>query len=250
MNNVVITRSKNQILDISEMITQLGMNPVEFPCIEIDSSSYKDSLYVELTNLNTYDWILFTSRNTIQVLNEIILENQMDIDWKKIKVGAVGPETKKMLINIFDVEHVFTPKIFNVKSFTDELPIMPEEKILIPQSKIADSSIVNNLQEKDILVKKIIAYDLKVGTEGENVPKMLKENTVDAVIFTSGSTVTNFVKRTYPEDSKNTPVFCMGETAYNEALKEGFNFVFKPDKSTLIDTVNLLRDYFIEASSE
>ena len=43
MNNVVITRSKNQILDISEMITQLGMNPVEFPCIEIDSSSYKDS---------------------------------------------------------------------------------------------------------------------------------------------------------------------------------------------------------------
>ena len=55
MNNVVITRSKNQILDISEMITQLGMNPVEFPCIEIDSSSYKDSLYGELTNLNTYD---------------------------------------------------------------------------------------------------------------------------------------------------------------------------------------------------
>ena len=79
MNNVVITRSKNQILDISEMITQLGMNPVEFPCIEIDSSSYKDSLYGELTNLNTYDWILFTSRNTIQVLNEIILENQMEV---------------------------------------------------------------------------------------------------------------------------------------------------------------------------
>ena len=100
------------------------------------------------------------------------------------------------------------------------------------------------------MVKKIIAYDLKLGTGGENVPKMLKENTVDAVIFTSGSTVTNFVKRTYPEDSKNTPVVCMGETAYNEALKEGFNFVFKPDKSTLIDTVNLLRDYFIEASSE
>ncbi len=250
MKNIVITRSKSQISDISEIITELGMNPIEYPCIEVDSSNYKKNLLAELTKLDCYEWILFTSRNTIQVLNEIILENKIDINWSKIKVGAVGPETNKMLINTFEIKKVFTPMKSGVKNFIEELPILKHERVLVPQSKVADNEIVEKLSEKGIYLKKIIAYDIKTGSGGEDVPQMLKENTIDAVIFTSGSTVTNFLKRTYPEKPNNTPVFCMGETAYNEALKEGFNFVFKPDKSTLIDTVNLLKNYFIEESSE
>ena len=46
MNNVVITRSKNQISDISEMITDLGMNPVEFPCIKLTHRVTK-KIYME-----------------------------------------------------------------------------------------------------------------------------------------------------------------------------------------------------------
>ena len=250
MKNIVITRSINQISDISELLTDFGMNPVQFPCIEIDSLEYKENLFKELEMLDNYDWILFTSRNTVKVISEIINENQMKINWNHIKVGAIGPETGKMLSNALKISEVFTPESSNFKSFTDELPIMINEKVLVPQSKIADNKIVDNLEKKNIFVQKIIAYDLKLGSGGENVPKMLKENSIDAVIFTSGSTVTNFLKRTHPENSKNTPVFCMGETAYKMALKEGFNFVFKPNKSTLIDTVGLLKNYFIEASRE
>src|SRR5579871_5521042 len=62
---ILVTRAAHQAGKLSQGLRELGATPVEVPVLDI---LFLDSLDECLPNIQQYDWILFTSANTVRAL--------------------------------------------------------------------------------------------------------------------------------------------------------------------------------------
>src|SRR5581483_90790 len=70
MKRILVTRAAHQAGKLSDELRANGFEPVEVPVLEIQAPASYDALDSALRDLNTYDWLVFTSVNTIQVIVE------------------------------------------------------------------------------------------------------------------------------------------------------------------------------------
>ena len=64
--NIIITRSKEGILDIKKIFTSKGANIYDFPAISIGDPDDFNSLDEALNQINDFHWIIFSSSNGIK----------------------------------------------------------------------------------------------------------------------------------------------------------------------------------------
>ena len=62
---VLVTRAAHQAAELSEGLRALGAEPVEVPVLDIRLTSDVALLDRVLQRLDRYDWLLFTSANTL-----------------------------------------------------------------------------------------------------------------------------------------------------------------------------------------
>jgi uroporphyrinogen-III synthase len=67
---VLVTRAAHQAGQLSQALSALGAEPVEVPVLEIRPPQSFDSLDRALRRLGSYDWLIFTSANTVRALVE------------------------------------------------------------------------------------------------------------------------------------------------------------------------------------
>ena len=64
---ILVTRAAHQAGKLSEGLRALGAEPVEVPVLEIQpAESFDATRYWRLRRLDTYDWLVFTSANTVR----------------------------------------------------------------------------------------------------------------------------------------------------------------------------------------
>jgi len=120
------------------------------------------------------------------------------------------------------------------------------EKILLPQSELAPDTLALELSKRGADVTVVDAYRNMIGSGGEDVPALLRQNRIDAVTFTSGSTVENFIERIAPQTAFDVPAICIGSSSATIALHAGFTSVHYPENYTIPDMVKLLSNFFEE----
>src|SRR6185437_4649834 len=67
---VLVTRAAHQAGKLSEGLRALGAEPVEVPVLEIRPPHDFAPLDAALRQLNSYDWLIFTSANTVSAVME------------------------------------------------------------------------------------------------------------------------------------------------------------------------------------
>ncbi|HCQ03869.1 MAG TPA: HemD protein, partial [Candidatus Latescibacteria bacterium] len=80
---VLVTRSREQASDLSTRLIRLGAEPIEAPVIRIEDPEDWTSLDQALAQITTYDWLIFTSTNSIDQFFKRFFE-------KALKVGALA----------------------------------------------------------------------------------------------------------------------------------------------------------------
>ncbi len=75
--------------------------------------------------------------------------------------------------------------------------------------------------------------ELSSGKEAAIVRDSLKEGNIDIIVFTSSSTVNNFVKLVGDVDLSGTKVACIGPLTANEAEKSGMKADVIPKEHTI-----------------
>ena len=65
---VLVTRSRTQSADLVELLERAGAEAVEVPTIEIQPVEDFSEVDTELARLTEYDWVVFTSTNTVEQL--------------------------------------------------------------------------------------------------------------------------------------------------------------------------------------
>src|SRR6185503_2169292 len=91
---ILVTRATHQAGKLSEGLRAAGADPVEVPVLEIVPPLSYDPLDTALRNFTAYDWLIFTSANTVRALIERFAAcGIVPGDEIKTEIAVVGKAT-------------------------------------------------------------------------------------------------------------------------------------------------------------
>ncbi len=87
------------------------------------------------------------------------------------------------------------PDTHTGEALAAELLRMPGKRLLLPQADLAPATLRDQLAAAGLEVTALAAYRTVMGQGGVDLPALLRAGQVDAITFTSGSTVSNCLAR-------------------------------------------------------
>ncbi len=236
--NIIVTRSREQASDFALALDELGANVIELPVIKVvESDSYKklDEAIVRQTEDKYYDWIIFTSVNSVLYFADRLDKKGLDhriLDGTKI--AAIGTSTAAALKER-SVKADLVPKEFKAEGLIDAFGDAKGLKILMPRAKVAREVIPNALKDAGARLDVVDAYQNILDPEGKKRAESLDE-TIDVVTFTSSSTVENFLEilgDKKDEVLKDAKIAVIGPITAKTAKERGLNVDAIADKYTI-----------------
>ncbi len=202
---IVITRARSQASDLVSRLSKLGASCIEIPTIEISPPRDIKPLQQSIENLNQYDWIVFTSVNGVKFFFDTLAEMGKDVRaLGHLKFACIGPVTKDRLKDHGIVSDIL-PETYQAESVVQAFSSVDikNKKILLPRAKVARTILPEELSKMGALVDEVTAYETSLNAEGkQDLMELLKHHEIDAVTFTSSSTVSNFMSFFHSEDEK------------------------------------------------
>lgn len=189
---IVVTRAREQASDLTQRLAVLGADVVEFPVIRPVALPPDPAI---LDQIGSYDWIIFTSANTIPFLMQQLFESGRDIRaLGSAQIGSMGPGTTAAL-EAAGLRVDFQPTKFVAEQVLEQFPELPAgQRILIPRAKQARDVLPEGLRQRGLHVDIYPVYETLPDSEGaEELRKSLSAGDIDVICFTSSSTVTNFI---------------------------------------------------------
>jgi uroporphyrinogen-III synthase len=192
---VLVTRAAHQAGKLSDGLRALGAEPVEVPVLEIQPPADVAPLDRALRGLSGYDWLIFTSANTVRALVE--RSASLGISFERAaqpQVAAIGEATAAAARNAgFAVAVV--PENYLAESLAASLAGQTAGKrILLARAEIARDVLPDALRAAGAEVEVVDAYR---NVLPEDAPELLWRALhagIDAATFTSSSSVTHLAE--------------------------------------------------------
>lgn len=248
---IVVTRAREQGSSLVRLLEDLGANCIQCPSIRIiPPNSWKD-LDRSILRLGHYDWIIFTSVNGVRYFLERLKAKKRDMrDLRGINICAIGPKTAEELENL-GLSLDFIPKEYVSEAVVDGLKKkgISGKRVLIPRAEVARKVLPDQLRALGVSVDIVTAYKTVKPKEMKQDLKRLFENKViDLIIFTSSSTVKNFVslleKGRFKDQLGGITVACIGPITAETAKKLGMKVHIVPKEYTIPALVDAIVKHF------
>jgi uroporphyrinogen III methyltransferase / synthase len=247
---VVVTRARAQAGELSGELEALGAEVFEFPTIEILPPEDFGPLDEAIRDLDSFDWIVFTSVNGVEAFVGRLKYHGLDLRAvpRRAKAAAIGPATAER-VERAGLRVDVTPKEYKAEALIEALEGVSLEgkKVLIPRAKVAREILPEKLREAGAKVVVPPAYESVPSSEGKERLKGLLENSeVDCVTFTASSTVENFV-RAFGEEVAGqlllqTRVACIGPITADTARGHSIQVDAEAGEYTIPGLVNTVTD--------
>lgn len=195
---VVVTRTRQQVSDLSVKLEEQGARVIEAPTIEIVPPADWTKVDEALAKAHTYDWVIFTSQNGVSSTRDRIFELGRDVRiFGQAKVGAIGDVTAAAIREQLCLNVDLCPTSFVAEALADELIAQGAKgkRFLLLRAEIARPILREKLQEAGAAeVNDVPVYETKAA---QSLPPVLLEALAEKqaqwVTFTSSSTAKNFV---------------------------------------------------------
>ena len=248
---VMITRPRLQAEALTHKLQALGAEVLEFPTIETRPPEDYAALDAAIMDLQSYDWVIFTSVNGVeQFLSRARHLDKTITESKTMRYAAIGPETAKRL-EAAGIHNCLVPKRYQAEGILEMLApeSMRDKKVLIPRAAKAREILPDALRQWGAKVDVVEAYRTVVPTEGMSELKiLLSGHKVDVITFTSSSTVTNFVRlreaKNLKEALSGVSVACIGEITKKTVEDLGGQADIVAAESTIDGLIRAIVEYF------
>ncbi len=186
---IVVTRARGQASELSERLQTLGACVLEIPTIEIHPPADTAPLDRAIANLGSYDWLIFTSANGVRFFVERLDRSAADLRSLRARICAIGPATRAAIealhlkVDLMGQEYVAESLLAAFEPHD-----LSGKRILLPRAAVARDLIPEELARRGAHVDVAEAYRTLPPEARPDLPA-----DVDAVTFTSSSTVQNFV---------------------------------------------------------
>lgn len=251
---IVVTRAPHQAAEMADLLRRYGAEPLFYPCIDIASPADGAQLDAALNKAakGTFDWLVVTSANTVAILAQRLAGLHLSLE--KLPVAAVGPQTAQAVEDKLGLEVQIVAEKHMAEGLAAALPSVRGLRIFLPQSEIARPVLADSLREAGAQVTTVDAYRTVIGQGGDAVPEMLARGQVEAITFTSSSTVRNFLKRLVEEGGRRQDLqgVCLagiGPITAKTMKENGLPMAVVPREYTLPALVDALESYFLDRRS-
>ncbi|MEM7536217.1 MAG: uroporphyrinogen-III synthase [Chloroflexota bacterium] len=250
--NIAITRAVHQAGRQARLLESLGASVFHYPCIDIvpprDTTSLDAALRAVVTG--GFQWMVLTSTNTINILAQRMAALDIQASqFKQLKIATIGSVTQEAVETMLGLSADLVPEKFVAESLAASMQVQSGDKIFLPQSEIARPTLAEALRSAGAALTTVTAYHNVVASGGDPVPVMLWEGKIDAITFTSESTVRYFSHRITQEGGTldmldDVCVACIGPVTTKAARQFGLTVDAMPETHTVDGLVDSLVDYF------
>jgi uroporphyrinogen III methyltransferase / synthase len=249
---VVVTRARAQAGELSVELERLGAEVFEFPTIEVRQPDDFGPLDAAIRDLDSFDWLVFTSVNGVEAFVERLERHELDLRAvpRDAKVAAIGPATAER-VREAGLRVDVVPREFRAEALIGELSgdSLAGKKVLIPRARVAREILPEKLREAGAEVVVPPAYESVPSSEGrDELARRLEAGEVDCVTFTASSTVENFVGAFGEGEARRllagTRVACIGPITADTARGRGIRVDVEAREYTIPGLVEAVADLF------
>jgi uroporphyrinogen III methyltransferase/synthase len=232
----VVTRAAGQSDQLVHQLQELGAQAFAVPTIAFTDPDDFGPWVQAVARISEFTWTLFTSPNGVDFFVKRLCQSGLDLrSLGQCKLACIGPATAKALsrhglkCDLLPTEYVAEGLL---EALQAELgPELRGQRILLPRAQVARTVLPDALTRAgaDVLVApvyKTVAPDLSSLPDGEA-----------SLLFTSSSTVTNWVQTTGRLD---WPCYCIGPITAQTASEQGLRVLGVADPYTIEGLVQLL----------
>jgi uroporphyrinogen III methyltransferase/synthase len=251
---IVVTRSREQAGELIDMLEERGAEAVAAPTIRIVPPEDDTPLVEACAHAGSFDWIVFTSANGVDAFMTRLLAGHDVRALKGVRVCTAGSSTAARLRQ-YGIRADLTPAEFRAEALLEALREtggLAGLRVLLPHADIGREVLGEGLRAAGAEVTEVIAYRTVLATperETDNdLYRMLLDRQIDAVTFTSASTVRNFAHIIGEEQAadllRTTVVAAIGPVTAEAAQQLGIETHVMPARYTIPDLVDALVEYF------
>ncbi len=252
---IVVTRARAQSSDLVKILSDLGAERLECPTIKIVPPEDWKPLDVAIESLSTYDWIVFTSVNGVEIFFKRLFALNKDVRaLSRIYTAAIGPATSKKLSE-FGFKTDIVPESYRAESVVEAFNNIniKGKRILLPRAKEARPILSVELGKMEAEVDEVFVYCTeKVYDHADVLLKQLAEGKIDLITFTSSSTAKNF-KALLPDEKfetlmKDVTIASIGPITTDTAKNLGFDVQIEAESFTIPGLCKAICQYYLEMS--
>jgi uroporphyrinogen III methyltransferase / synthase len=257
--SILVTRAASQAEEITNLLIERGATVIHRPMITfIEPADWRD-LDTAIDTLaknepsHGFNWLVFTSGNAADFFLKR-LETRFEDGVRLLRgkqVCAVGHATARILssrdiaVNVTAAESTAEGTLRALVDYIGGEEKVSGLKFLIPRSTIARDFLPSALRNLGGVVDDAEAYQTVAPVmDRESTVALFEDSHVDAVVFTSPSTVTNFAAVVQREDLsdllRDVVVACIGPTTARTAADFRLLNVVLPDEYNIPALVEAL----------
>jgi uroporphyrinogen III methyltransferase / synthase len=249
---ILITRPREQASRFAALLREYGAEPIEVPTIQIVPPSSRESLDGALAALRSYDWLIFTSVHGVQAFFARFDAQMIPIaDLNGLHICAIGPATAKEL-QARGLQVDVMPSEYRAEAVVESLSTFPiaGSRILIPRAAVARDILPRTLAARGAQVDVVEAYRTVLPAAGlePDAWRLLEQQAIDVVTFTSSSTVTNFATLAgevdLPQLLRPTVIACIGPVTAETARSYGLTPTIVSHEYTVPGLTQAIVEYF------
>jgi uroporphyrinogen III methyltransferase/synthase len=228
--HIVVTRASAMPATLTTLLRARGADVVEAPSTDIEPLD-EAPLDAALAEIASYDWLVLTSATGVRFFGRALDRAGLDARaLSQTDVAVIGPSTAKALREI-GIKPDLLPQRFVAESLLESMRVLPGlsgGRILIATAEDGRSVLADGLRQLGAHVDVVHMYRSRLVTQGPEVEALraaIDGRQVDAVTFTSASTVNGFVAQVGSDRARGVKAISIGPVT-SDAIRAAGMAVF------------------------
>ncbi|MEC4815727.1 MAG: uroporphyrinogen-III synthase [Scytonema sp. PMC 1069.18] len=232
---IIVTAPRNYAMRLAQQLSYKGALPLLMPTVETCQLENFNELDAALQQIDTFDWIAFTSRNGMatffQRLEDLNLNPML---LEKCRLCGIGMDVEKLASLGVKVDlNPKEPSPMGIIAELAKIPHIANQSILVPVPEVVGvpepdviSNFVTGLEQLGMRVTRVPTYMTRCLDKSlyEVELKLIKQGNVDAIAFSSTTEVSSFLQMvTSKSDYEHCVIACFGPYTEANAKKLGLN---------------------------
>jgi uroporphyrinogen-III synthase len=191
---ILVTRAREQSSGLQRMLEAQGAEVFAIPAIEIVPPDSYAALDAALRDVVAYDWLVFTSANAVQAVARRTQIISVPIEaLSSVHIAAIGNATADAITALGLPVELIPPRAV-AESLAEALsPRVRRTRVLLIRAKVARDVLPDSLRAAGASVTIAEAYQTVIPDASAEELRAAFLQPIDAVTFTSASSVYNFV---------------------------------------------------------
>jgi uroporphyrinogen-III synthase len=253
---LAITRSERDAEEFSRLVAAEGGKAIALPTIEIVPAGPQAAReFLDKLHDKKHDYCAFMSSQAVSVLFEHASKSEIISALESTAVIAVGPKTRQSLEER-GISVRLMPEKFSSAGLVELLLLLSgakpaSKKIIIPRSGAANEFATEALTKIGMQVDEVSLYSVRTCAPSSawgEFSALLLQKKVDAVIFTSASSVGSFfeimakISPSHPRLDSVTRVVSIGPFTSKELRGRGIIKCFEVKEHTVKGALELAKN--------